>query len=133
MSVGSFWGGGWGASSEMVGIGVLRLVLRRCTHGCCLRIVGDVVLWDVEGVPTLGSPVLSTLGSGAFFRILVSCSMASMYLSFSVEVGGGVSWRVLSRSCAVWSVRSFSDKAGTLQCVGYNFMDPDVRNPRVFG
>ena len=117
----------------MVGICVLCLMLRRCTRGCCLRTVGDVVLCDVKGVPTLGSPVLSTLGSGVFFRILVSRSIASMYLSFSFEVGGGESWRVLSRSCAVWSVWSFSDKAGTLQCVGYNLMDPDVQNPRVFG
>ncbi len=101
VSVRSFGGAVWGASSEMVGIGVLRLVLHRCTRGCCLSTVGDVVLWDVEGMPTLGSPVLSTLGYGVFFRILVSRSIASMYLSFSSEVGGGESWRVLSRSFTV--------------------------------
>ena len=101
VSVRSFWGAVWGASSEMVGIGVLRLVLRRCTRGCFLSTVGDVVLCDDEGVPTLGSPVLSTLGSGVFFRILVSRSISSMYLSFSSEVGGEESWRVLSRSCTV--------------------------------
>ena len=44
-----------------------------------------------------------------------------------------MSRRVLSRSCAVRSVRSFSDKAGALQCVGYNFKEPEFLNPRVVG
>ena len=133
VSLGFDWGEIWGVTSGIVGIGVLRCVCHRCTRGCARKKVGDVVLLEVDGVSTLGSPVLSTLRAGIFLMIFVRRSIASQYLSFSSAVGGGASRRVLSRSCAVRSVRSSSDKVGTLQCVGYNFIDPEVRNPRVSG
>ena len=116
-----------------MGICVLHSVFCRCTRVCQHKKAGDVVLLEFNGVSTLGSPVLSTLGAGIFLMIFVRHSIASQYLSFSSVVGRGASWRVLSRSCTMRSVRSSSDKVGTLQCVGYNFIDAEVRNPRVSG
>ena len=87
------------------------------------------MLWEVDGAFTLGSPAGSTLGDGAFVRIVVRRSMISQYLSFVSAEGGSVSRRDL----AVSSVRVSSDKAGTLQCVGYNFKEPEFLNPHVVG
>ena len=92
-----------------------------------------MVLCEVDGTFTLGSPAGCTLGDDAFVRIAVRRSMVSQYLSFSSAVGGGVSRRVLSRSCAVRIVRSSSDKASILQCVGYNFTEPEFLNRLVVG
>ena len=92
-----------------------------------------MVLCEVDGTFTLGSPAGCTLGDGALVRIAVRRSMISQCLSFASAVGGGVSRRVLSRSCAVRIVRSSSDKAGTLQCVGYNFTEPEFLNRLVVG
>ena len=92
-----------------------------------------MVSCEVDGTFTLGSPAGCTLGDGAFVRIAVRRSIISQCLSFASAVGGGVSRRVLSRSCAVRIVRSSLDKAGSFQCVGYNFTDPEFLNPRVVG
>ena len=92
-----------------------------------------MVSCEVDGTFTLGSPAGCTIGDGAFARIVVRRSMISKCLSFSSAVGGDVSRRLLSRSCAVRIVRSSSDKAGTLQCVGYNFTEPEFLNRLVVG
>ena len=82
VSLGFVWGEIWGVTSGIVGIGVLRCMCCRCTRGCARKEKGEVVLLEVDGIFTLSSPVLSTLGAGVFFMILVRRSIASQYFSF---------------------------------------------------
>ena len=105
----------------VVGKGVLLRVRRLCMYVVVWTTLGDVRSVEVLAVwPTLGGAPVSTLGSGAFSRILVSRWMILACVHLYWTEAGTEFFRAFITSAAASSVLSSSEIVGTLQCVGYN-------------
>ena len=90
-------------------------------HKTCSRItVGDVVSLDVDGVPTLGAGMLSTLDSGLLVKMLVSFCSVVAWWSLALAVGGVMALSSRSMTSAAKMVSSPLEIVGSWQFVGYS-------------
>ena len=109
-----------GSSLVCVGMGMLLRVCRWCTKRVPRITVGDVVSLDVDGVPTLGAGMLSTLDSGLLVKMLVSFRSAVAWRSLALAVGGVMALSSRSMTSAAKMVSSPSEMVGSWQFVGYS-------------
>ena len=129
----------WGArlSSKNGWYGLLCLVLRWCVRLVLRRVVGCVGFDDVDGMPSDGVGVVSTLGSRppcvGLCNISVSCFRILTCCRRWAAVSGSFPFSASRRSAAAATMRSPSEIVGVLQCAGKSRNVPVVSMPPVIG